>query len=101
MIKCKEQSRCFQETGCAGAAAVHGSSRRMAGVALIMGLSLSVTACGGKEFGHHEKGVANPDTTQTSFAIMGAQSALSPGYDDNVVLNDLQADTGSPSTGRP
>ena len=41
-------------------------------------LVLSVTACGNKDYGHHEKGVANPDTTQTAFAIMGGQSALSP-----------------------
>ena len=57
-------------------------------------LALSVTACGNKDYGHHEKGVANPDTTQTEFAIMGAQSALSPGYDNNVVLNELMSETG-------
>ena len=31
---------------------------------------------------------------QTSFTIMGGQSALSPGYADNNVLNQLMADTG-------
>ena len=31
---------------------------------------------------------------QTSFTIMGGQSALSPGYADNKVLNQLMADTG-------
>ena len=36
-------------------------------------LVLSVTACGNKDYGHHEKGVANPDTTQTAFAIMGGR----------------------------
>ena len=61
---------------------------------LIAGLALSLTACGGKEFGNHEKGVANPDRSQTEFAIMGAQSALSPGYDNNIVLNRFQEDTG-------
>ena len=98
MIKSKELNRCLHKTGCADAEAVRGRRRgsktgNPAGksivAALIMGLSLSVTACG-----DHEKGVANPDTTQTSFAIMGGQSALSPGYTDNVVLKDLQTDTG-------
>lgn len=55
---------------------------------------LSLTACGSNEYGNHEKGVANPDTSQTQFAIMGAQSALSPGYNDNVVLNQLQEEAG-------
>ena len=56
--------------------------------------ALSAAACGNKDYGHHEKGVANPDTSQTQFAIMGSQSALSPGYDDNEVLNKLQEDAG-------
>lgn len=111
MIKYKELNRDFLITGCADTEAARenrsgsrngrksrsvagGSVGKLAGMALVMGLSLSVTACGGKEFGDHEKRVANPDTTQTSFAIMGGQSALSPGYTDNVVLNDLQEDTG-------
>ncbi len=68
--------------------------KKLAPCAFAAALALSVTACGDKEFGHHEKGVANPDTSQTQFAIMGAQSALSPGYDDNEVLNRLMADTG-------
>ena len=61
---------------------------------LAAGIALSMTACGNKDYGYHEKGVANTDTSQTQFAIMGAQSALSPGYDDNVVLNQLQEDAG-------
>ena len=61
---------------------------------LTAGLMLSLTACGGKDYGNHEKGVANTDTSQTQFAIMGAQSALSPGYQDNVVLNQLQEEAG-------
>lgn len=68
--------------------------KKLAPCAFAAALALSVTACGDKEFGHHEKGVANPDTSQTQFAIMGAQSALSPGYDDNEVLNRLMEDTG-------
>lgn len=68
--------------------------RSLRRVCLQRGLVLSITACGNKDYGHHEKGVANTDTSQTEFAIMGAQSALSPGYTDNVVLNQLQADAG-------
>ena len=68
--------------------------KKLAPCAFAATLALAVTACADKEFGHHEKGVANPDTSQTQFAIMGAQSALSPGYDDNEVLNRLMADTG-------
>lgn len=56
--------------------------KRILTCALTAGIALSVTACGNQNYGHHEKGVANPDTSQTQFAIMGAQSALSPGYDD-------------------
>ena len=59
--------------------------RKIVSCTLVAGLVLSMTACGNKDYGHHEKGVANPDTSQTEFAIMGGQSALSPGYDNNVV----------------
>ncbi len=34
------------------------------------------------------------ETDQTAFTIMGAQSALSPGYTDNEVLNKLQEEAG-------
>ena len=68
--------------------------KKLVSCALLTGLAVSVTACGNKDYGHHEKGVANPDTSQTEFAIMGAQSALSPGYDNNVVLNELQQKAG-------
>lgn len=68
--------------------------KRILTCVLTAGIALSVTACGNQNYGHHEKGVANPDTSQTQFAIMGAQSALSPGYDDNVVLNQLQQEAG-------
>ena len=64
--------------------------KKLVACVLTAGLVLSLMACGKNEYGNHEKGVANPDTSQTQFAIMGAQSALSPGYVDNVVLNQLQ-----------
>ena len=49
-----------------------------------------LTACGSKT-----NTPADPSNTdQTSFHIMGAQSALSPGYQDNQVLNDLAQKAG-------
>ena len=36
----------------------------------------------------------NFDTDQTTFNIIGGQSALSPGYADNEVLNKMMSDTG-------
>lgn len=61
---------------------------------LAAGLVLSVTACGNDRYGASQKGIANTDVSQTEFSIMGGMSALSKGYDDNVVLNQLEEDTG-------
>lgn len=58
------------------------------------GLAVSMTACGGKEKEKAEPGVANTDTSQTEFDIMGGISALSKGYEKNEVLNKLQEDAG-------
>lgn len=60
---------------------------------IVLGLVLSATGCG-NEYAHHEKGVANTDTSQTEFSIMGGMGALSAGYENNVVLNQLQEDAG-------
>ena len=54
---------------------------------LAAGMVLSMTACGGKTTSKAEPGVANTDTSQTEFDIMGGISALSKGYDKNEVLN--------------
>ena len=54
---------------------------------------MSLTACGQKP-GYEVRGEANTDTSQTDFSILGGMSALSKGYDDNVVLNQLQKDAG-------
>lgn len=61
---------------------------------LATGLVLSVTACGNNQESTSQKGVANTDISQTEFSIMGGISALSKGYDNNVVLNQLQENTG-------
>ena len=53
---------------------------------LIATMLMSLTACGG--------GTAKKDENQTDFTIVGGQSALSPGYDDNEVLNSLMEELG-------
>ncbi len=58
----------------------------------IASLAVSMTACGSKKGNNTEAGVANTDTSQTEFDIMGGISALSKGYDKNEVLNKLQED---------
>ena len=61
---------------------------------LAAGMAASLAACGGTNNNHVEPGVANTDTSQTSFSIMGGIGALSQGYENNEVLNQLQEDTG-------
>lgn len=62
---------------------------------LAAGLAVSMAACGsGKKEEKAEKGVANTDTSQTEFDIMGGISALSKGYENNEVLNKLQDEAG-------
>lgn len=68
--------------------------KKAASCALIAGLVVSMTACGGKDNKKAEAGVANTDTSQTEFDIMGGISALSKGYEKNEVLNKLQEDAG-------
>lgn len=67
--------------------------RRLTSCALAAGMVLSLTSCGQKP-GYEVRGEANTDTSQTDFSILGGMSALSKGYDDNVVLNQLQEDAG-------
>lgn len=61
---------------------------------LAVGCMVSITACNKQEQYNMEPGVANTDTSQTEFTIMGAISALSKGYDDNEVLNQMQEEAG-------
>ena len=56
--------------------------------------ALLLTACGGDGSSTPASDEANTNTDQTEFNIMGGQSALSPGYDNNEVLNKLQEETG-------
>lgn len=61
------------------------------GVALALVTSM-LAGCGSKD---KNPVLEDPfNTTQTEFDIMGAQSALSPGYNDNTVLNELAQNAG-------
>ena len=77
--------------------------------ALVTGLVLSVTACGGNDGAQSsstgdasvadgsdaaEAPAANDNTSQTEFTVMGALGALSRGYDDNEVLNRMMEEAG-------
>ena len=64
-------------------------------VCLSLVLALALTGCGSKAPNYNtEPGTLNEDTSQTEFTLMGAISALSPGYENNQVLNELQEKAG-------
>ena len=56
--------------------------------------ALFMTACGGTKEDADNPEALNTDNSQTEFEIMGGMSALSHGYTDNVVLNQLMEKTG-------
>ena len=71
--------------------------KRWIALILALAMALSLAACGGSSSGGDEvkePAEANENTDQTEFEIIGGQSALSPGYDNNEVLNNLMSDTG-------
>ncbi len=71
-----------------------GLERAMA-TTIVATLLVSTVGCGSsKQTIKTEPGVANNDTSQTDFTIMGGISALSSGYDDNVVLQKMQEEAG-------
>lgn len=53
-----------------------------------------LAGCGGGNKSNANNGEPILDTDQTEFSIIGGQSALSPGYADNEVLNKLMDETG-------
>ena len=61
---------------------------------LAAGVAAAATGCGSTDEIKTEPGVANTDTSQTEFTVMGGISALSKGYDNNEVLNKMQEDAG-------
>ena len=67
------------------------SRRNFLKACAVAGSAVALSACGGS------KKAAGPDpsnTDQTSFDIVGGQSALSPGYNDNEVLKKLADNVG-------
>ncbi|SEA43518.1 putative aldouronate transport system substrate-binding protein [Pseudobutyrivibrio sp. ACV-2] len=60
--------------------------KKVVSLVMIATMLMSMTACGG--------GTAKRDENQTDFTVVGGQSALSPGYDDNEVLNKLLEEQG-------
>ena len=72
------------------------SRRNFLKAAALAGSAVTLTACGGSKADTpvaNEQGVVE-STEQTSFTIIGGQSALSPGYADNQVLNEMQEAAG-------
>lgn len=53
-----------------------------------------LTACGGGNNAPASSGEPNMDTTQTEFDVLSGISALSGGYDNNPVLNQIQENAG-------
>lgn len=53
-----------------------------------------LTACGGGNNAPASSGEPNMDTTQTEFDVLSGISALSGGYDNNPVLNQMQENAG-------
>lgn len=64
----------------------------------VLTVSSLLAGCGGSDSASGEAAtsdaVASDDTSQTSFKVFSAKSALSPGYDDNTVLNAMQEEAG-------
>ena len=63
-------------------------------LALVMVLALAACGGGGGSTANVNDGTVNENTDQTEFTIMGGQSALSPGYVDNEVLNEMMDNVG-------
>lgn len=57
---------------------------------MVAAVLVTAAGCGNAE----KTAGGNADANQTEFLIVGGQSALSPGYDDNEVLNKLQEEQG-------
>lgn len=70
-------------------------AKRIGAFALSAGVAVSLAGCGGGgNTNQVEPGVANTNTDQTEFNIISRISALSSGYDDNPVLNEMAENAG-------
>ena len=70
------------------------STKRMGALVALLGVTASLTACGGGSGNTVESGTVNTNTEQTSFNIISGISALSGGYDSNDVLNTMAQNAG-------
>ncbi len=68
--------------------------RKIVSMVMALIVAASTAACGSVAAAGNAPGEVNTSTEQTEFKITGGQSALSPGYADNVVLNKLMEETG-------
>ena len=69
-------------------------AKRIGALTLTASLAASLAGCGGGNANRTEPGVANTNTDQTEFNIISGISALSGGYDDNPVLNEMAENAG-------
>jgi putative aldouronate transport system substrate-binding protein len=67
---------------------------KIVGMSAVGASALALTGCGSKSSNTVSTGEVNTNTDQTSFSIVGAISALSGGYDNNVVLKEMQENAG-------
>ena len=63
-------------------------------IALALSSALLLSGCAGGAGENPNDGTVNENTEQTEFHIVSGISALSPGYDDNPVLNELMQKAG-------
>lgn len=70
------------------------STKRMGALVALLGVTASLTACGGGSANTVEPGTVNTNTEQTDFKIISGISALSGGYDSNEVLNTMAQNAG-------
>ena len=64
------------------------------GMTAIMSVSVLAGCGGGSDAAGTASTEVSEDTSQTDFKVLSGMSALSSGYDDNVVLNQMQEDAG-------
>lgn len=69
-------------------------SRFLKATAMLLAMGMTATALAACTGGGSGSDEPNFDTDQTEFSIIGGQSALSPGYDDNEVLKKLLDNAG-------
>lgn len=73
------------------------NKRVLAAVLAAMTMASLLAGCGGSDTASESatsEAVASDDTSQTAFKVFAAKSALSPGYDDNTVLNAMADEAG-------